>query len=274
MALPAYEHGSLFKKYKMKMHSVTARIFFVLFTVGIVACDSGPKVIQPSSESAAENGHSDNFAKNPHNHSATTPSNNMHTVTVEEVLPTDKYVYLHVKEGEEKYWIAALKADVQVGESYMYSGGLLQTNFESKEYDRVFEKVILVSSLVKASGVSDQPPVVRQEKKEKVKPDLSESIEPAEGSIKISELVENAKKYEGKIIQLTGTCTKINRNIMNRNWIHLKDGSKDDFDLVITSSQMVSEGAVVTLKGKVVLNKDFGAGYTYDLILEEGMVVE
>ena len=61
---------------------------------------------------------------------------------------------------------------------------------------------------------------------------------------------------------------------MKRNWIHLQDGSKDDFDLVVTSNAFVPEGTIVTIKAKVVLNKDFGAGYRYDLILEDGIVVE
>jgi hypothetical protein len=60
---------------------------------------------------------------------------------------------------------------------------------------------------------------------------------------------------------------------MDRNWIHIKDGSKDDYDLVITSDVFVPEGSVVTMKAQVSLNKDFGAGYKYDLILENGILV-
>jgi hypothetical protein len=60
---------------------------------------------------------------------------------------------------------------------------------------------------------------------------------------------------------------------MNRNWIHIKDGSKDDYDLVITSDTYVAEGTVITMKALVTLNKDFGAGYTYDLILEDGVLI-
>ncbi len=35
-------------------------------------------------------------------------------------------------------------------------------------------------------------------------------------------------------MRLTGKVAKVNPNIMGRNWIHLKDGSQDDYDLVIT----------------------------------------
>jgi hypothetical protein len=93
------------------------------------------------------------------------------------------------------------------------------------------------------------------------------------GSIRIAELIENVKKYEGKTIQVSGECVKINPGIMDRNWIHIKDGSRDDYDLVITSDTYVPEGTLITMKATVSLNKDFGAGYTYDLILENGVLV-
>ena len=60
---------------------------------------------------------------------------------------------------------------------------------------------------------------------------------------------------------------------MGRNWIHIKDGSKDDYDLVITSNTFVKEGSMITIKATVTLNKDFGAGYKYDLILENGIII-
>ena len=94
------------------------------------------------------------------------------------------------------------------------------------------------------------------------------------GSVKIADLVADPKKYSGKTIQISGQCTKVNPNIMGRNWMHLKDGSKDDYDLVITSSVLIPEGHTVTMVGKVVLNKDFGSGYKYAILLEEGEVVK
>ena len=71
-------------------------------------------------------------------------------------------------------------------------------------------------------------------------------------------MVKDPKKYEGKTVQISGKCVKVNPNIMNRNWLHIKDGTKDDFDLVITSDTFFPEGSEVTMKATVVLNKDFG----------------
>ena len=92
-------------------------------------------------------------------------------------------------------------------------------------------------------------------------------------TLKIKELVENMEKYADQIVQLSGIVTKVNANIMGKNWVHLKDGSKDDYDLVITTTEDVYPEDEVTMQGKVVLDKDFGGGYMYEIILEEGVKV-
>ena len=251
------------------------------------SCNNGPKVITANSSMEVENpGSSGIFTETTDN--TIEPSANrgsftedLHKVLVKEVLPATKYSYLKVTEGDEDYWIAIRKQEVNVGGTYFYRNGLLKTNFESKEYNRVFDRIFLVSSLVpenhgnNAGGVSasfNSEENINQQKQDI--PTHTEEVVQHKGSVKIADLVANPGSYEGKTVQITGKCVKINPNIMKRNWIHLQDGSKDDFDLVVTSNAFVPEGTIVTIKAKVVLNKDFGAGYRYDLILEDGIVVE
>ena len=120
---------------------------------------------------------------------------------------------------------------------------------------------------------SDHSSHVAQNKLQQPSTASSKKAIDVKGSVKIAELVANPKKYEGKTIQISGQCVKINPNIMERNWVHLQDGSKDDYDLVITCDVQIPVGHTVTMTGKVVLNKDFGAGYQYDILLEEGVVI-
>lgn len=240
----------------------------------VTGCDSGPKVItEPASDKSTENNNTGIFSEAP----VTTPNTqsepsgieNVHAVVVEEVLPTEKYVYLHVKEGEDHYWIATIKQAVKVGETYFYREGLLKTNFKSAEYDRTFDKLYLVSNIVPADhGNQSSEPANLQAT---VPTTTSEKVE-RRGSVKIADLVAKPEKYEGKTIKVSGKCVKINPNIMGRNWIHLNDGSTD-YDLVVTSNDFVSVGQTVTMTGTVVLNKDLGAGYFYDILLEDGVVV-
>ena len=212
-------------------------------------------------------------------------TDNLHTVVVSEILPTQKYVYLKVKGNGKPFWIATGKQDVKLGKTYFYRNPLLKTNFESKEYKRVFDTIYLVTNIVaqnhgnntgnlKAdfSEVNENSTTTSEEKV--TIPTHTEEIVQHKGSIKIAEIVANPDAYEGKTVQISGKCVKVNPNIMNRNWIHLQDGSNDEFDLVVTSNTFVPEGKIVTIKAQVSLNRDFGSGYRYDLILENGIVIE
>jgi len=55
--------------------------------------------------------------------------------------------------------------------------------------------------------------------------------------------------------------------------VHLRDGSGSDLakdnDLTGTTKGAASVGDVVTVKGVVHLNRDFGSGYAYPVILED-----
>lgn len=212
-----------------------------------------------------------------------TPSFNddLHTVKVNEVLKTDKYLYINVSEkgAVEPFWIATRIMDVKVGETYFYKGGLLKTDFESKDFNKVFAKIYLVSSDLVLANHASNPEFQNKDgvvKEQKVVTNTTKTTQKqvaVKGSIKIADLVKNAKKYAGKTVQISGTCKKLNASIMGKNWIHLTDGSNDSYDLVVTSAELVNEGDFVTIKAIVTLNKDFGAGYKYDLILEEGTIV-
>ena len=256
----------------MKMNSTpTLAWLSTVMIIILLACTKNPKVITATTDQPAEEESTGIFSEEPVKLIPEQPESEMaegiHTVTIEEVLPTAKYVYLRVKEGNDEFWIATNKMEVKVGKTYFYRGGLLKTNFESKEHNRIFDKMYLVSALVESDHSShvaaDKPANTSTTKAVDVK-----------GSVKIAELVANPEKYAGKTIQVSGRCVKINPNIMGRNWVHLQDGSKDDFDLVITCNIQIPVGHTVTMTGRVALNKDFGAGYQYDILLEEGEVAQ
>ena len=102
------------------------------------------------------------------------------------------------------------------------------------------------------------------------------SIEAGEGCIKISDLFANKKSYAGKSIKVKGFVTKFNPEIMGKNWIHIQDGSEydGDFDLTITTASQVSVGETLTFEGTIALDKDFGYGYKYDVLLEEAKIIK
>jgi hypothetical protein len=63
---------------------------------------------------------------------------------------------------------------------------------------------------------------------------------------------------------------------MGKNWIHLRDGSgspsDDTNDILVTSASETKVGDVVTVKGVIRTDKDFGSGYAYKVLIEEATI--
>jgi hypothetical protein len=102
------------------------------------------------------------------------------------------------------------------------------------------------------------------------------TVEPCADCITIAKLLTDKNLYSGKKIRVKGQVTKYNPEIMGKNWIHIQDGTsfQDGFDLTITTDEKVSVGDVITFQGKIILNKDFGYGYTYVVLMEDGKSVQ
>jgi hypothetical protein len=101
-------------------------------------------------------------------------------------------------------------------------------------------------------------------------------VQPAENGITIAELFAHKDTYAGKTVKIRGNVTKFNAKIMKKNWIHIQDGTEysGKFDLAATSEIIVQVGETITLEGKISLNKDFGSGYYYEVILEDARLIQ
>ncbi len=201
----------------------------------------------------------------------------IHKVILEEVLPAGQYMYLRVKEKRAEQWLALPTMEVEVGQTYYYQGGMQMPNYRSETLNRTFELVIFLER-ISAEPIAETP---------RVHPgsDYSSNVEiekvevtgeKAEGGITIAELFENKEDYAGKVVRIRGKVTKFNAAIMNTNWIHIQDGTQFDkyFDLTITTDLEPEVGDVVTIEGTIVLDKDFGYGYTYEVLMEDGKIIQ
>ena len=72
---------------------------------------------------------------------------------------------------------------------------------------------------------------------------------------------------------MRGQVTKFTANVMNMNWLHIRDSSTQD-DLTITTDGTAAIDAVVVVEGKLALDKDYGYGYVYPLIVEDASVTK
>jgi len=192
-----------------------------------------------------------------------------HEVIVKEVINVSEYTYLKVAEGEKEYWMACPRAEIKVGEVLTYNQAMEMKDFESPELKKTFASIFFVDKLDSKLGVGAMnQPMKPQIAQEDVK------IEKAAGGITIEQLFKSPSAYANQIVTIKGKVVKVNNGIMDKNWLHIQDGTKSnsDFDLTVTTQDNASKEDIVTVTGKIVLNKDFGYGYSYKVLMEDAKV--
>jgi len=199
-------------------------------------------------------------------------TSNTHKVVVLEKIATGGYIYLKVSEKDKEYWMAIPNRPIEIGATYYYDQGMEMGKFESKSLKRTFKNIIF------AQGVSNNKDAIKTAKKKIVNKENSKvvNVDKAANGIRIATLFENPKTYQNKEVIIKAQVVKVNNEIMGVNFIHLQDGTKgnNQFDLTVTSNHRFVVGNIITIKGTVVLNKDFGAGYSYDVLVEKAVILQ
>lgn len=188
-----------------------------------------------------------------------------HEVVVKEIEKAGGYIYARVSEKDEEYWIALPKTNIEVGKTYYYNRGTKMTNFNSNELNKTFEEVIFVEAL---RGHKEKVP--------KAITSTTELIAQPQGGTSIKDVLENASSYSGKDILVKGKVVKVNNGILDRNWVHISDGTSfgDKSRLTFTTTDTLKVNDIVTFKGMVTIDKDFGYGYVYPVLIEKAKLVK
>lgn len=185
----------------------------------------------------------------------------VHSAKVVESINSGGYTYIKVQEGSEVYWVAMTQREVKKDERLTYNEQGWMQQFHSKTLNRTFDKILF------ASDVTTPTTAV----KIATAPDVMHSKYQQKGTITIAELFAHRERYVGKKVRVRGRVTKTSAQIMKRNWVHLQDGSrfKGEDDLVFTTNDPTpTTNSVVVAEGTVVIDKDFGYGYFYPVIIE------
>ncbi|MBD3375268.1 hypothetical protein GF406_09550 [candidate division KSB1 bacterium] len=196
-------------------------------------------------------------------------------VVVQEVVQAPSYSYLQVKEDDQEYWIATSRGEFAKGSVLYFAEAMQMNNFESKELQRTFDNIYFVDRLAESpemfeTGAMQMPPHGQMNKPKAEAVD----VDPAQGGVTIGELYSTPQKFAGQNVTVRGKVTKINTMIMGRNWIHLQDGTSSDgkFDLTVTSDELPQVGDIIVAVGTIAVDKDFGSGYFYEIIMEKAEI--
>jgi hypothetical protein len=217
------------------------------------------------------------------------------TGTVVETMDSGGYTYLKLKTASGEVWAAVNKADLKKGSTATIVSPMLMENFESKTLNRKFDKIYF-GSLGNAGGGAPAAagalppghPAVGGGAGNMAAAHAAVAAGPADvGPIKVSkasgpdgrtvaEIYAQKATLKDKTVVLHGKVVKFLPEIMGKNWIHVRDGSgsavgKND-DMTVTTSAKVAVGDVVSVTGTVKLDKDFGAGYAYPVMIEDAKI--
>ncbi len=187
------------------------------------------------------------------------------------------YTYIQVDTGKEKVWAAGPVTPVANGDLITFTTEMPMENFHSKSMQRDFDVIYFVNNFttnkesVANKATSDASPHAKMKQEPAVK--TIDGINKVDGGNTIAEIYSDKTNLKGKTIRVRGQVSKYNPGIMGKNWIHIKDSSGTD-DLTITTDSSVALDDVVVIEGKLTLDKDFGGGYVYPLIVEDASITK
>ncbi len=237
-------------------------------------------------------------AKPPAQQPAPTPSQGgTVTGTVEETIDASNYTYLRLKTASGDVWAAVGKAEVKKGARVTVVNAVPMDGFESKTLHRTFEHILFgtlapsekgaASPGVGSSALPPGHPATSDAdmKSMSAAQHAAAAAGPSDvGPIKVtkasgtngrtvSEIYAQKTALKGAEVAVRGKVVKYTPAVMGKNWIHLRDGSgsheKGNDDITATTSGTAAVGDVVLVKGVVRLDRDFGAGYSYSVIIED-----
>ena len=229
------------------------------------------------------------------------------TGKVLETMDAANYTYINVATDSGEKWVAISQTAVEVGEEVTFMDGMVMQNFFSKTMDRTFPEIIFSSGLVGKGALPPEMPAagtgagsfsqalssegggtgapapgdMMTGSKKAVVPFAEIKVDkaPGENSYTVAEIFSKAAELNGQNVVVRGKVMKVSPRIMGRNWIHIQDGTgspeESTHDLVITTSQEAgADWDIITMEGVLAANKDFGAGYSYSVIIENANLKE
>jgi len=198
---------------------------------------------------------------------------------VVETMDGGGYTYANLERDGKKTWVAFSTLETRVGDKLAFKDCMEMPNFQSKALNRTFDSILFCGQPVL------KPTTAAKQVSGKKSPGSGSAaaagkiqVEKATGAnaYTVAEVFAKRGALDGKQVVVRGQVVKVSTGIMNKNWLHLQDGSGSEksknHDLVVTTKDLAEVGDVVTVSGTLAKDKDFGGGYKYSAIIEKGSV--
>ncbi|HHE05857.1 MAG TPA: hypothetical protein ENK90_01895 [Epsilonproteobacteria bacterium] len=206
-----------------------------------------------------------------------------------EIKPAMGYKYLKIDENGKEIWVAIANAPVKVGDKIGFDKKTMMKDFKSKSLHQEFKEIYFASDVYlpqtpKApKSMKDMLGLGSQAKDPHAGMGIGMSPQPidekpAKAFVKkdtytVEEIHMWRKSLKDQNVTVEGSVYKVSKGIVKRDWVHLGDGTGNEHkltdDLVFTApTSTVKSGDKIVAKGTVAVDKDFGYGYFYPVIIE------
>jgi hypothetical protein len=219
--------------------------------------------------------------------------------TIVETMDSGGYTYMRLETAGGETWVATPQVTVKKGQVVTVVPQMTAEKFESSTLGRTFDRIVFATfqpagaaSAPPAGTAPQMPPMTSpavnapmtsamgtpsDHMRPKVDPG-NVNVPKAEGANArtVAEVWSGRAALGGKEVVVRGKVVKFLAGIMGTNFMHVRDGSGSeaggDNDLTVTTNDVAAVGDIVTLRGIVQVDKDFGAGYRYPVIVEKAAV--
>jgi hypothetical protein len=204
---------------------------------------------------------------------------------VREKIDVAQYTYLRLENGSGEVWTAVPKSQVAVGDSVTVANAMWMENFKSSTLDRTWPRIAFgtlssapasapTTVAASAPSTAELPPGHPQPAAPVDVGDVHVAKAPGPRGRTIADIHAQKAELKEKPVAVRGKVVKATNGVLGKNWLHLRDGtgSGDTADLTVASTETAPVGATVLVTGTVRLDRDLGAGYHYDVIVEDAHI--
>jgi hypothetical protein len=193
---------------------------------------------------------------------------------VVQTLDVPGYTYAEIETENGNVWVAAPSITLQQGDTVKFSTGMPMREFYSKTLQREFEVLYFVDRFISDGGVRSidhqaatahggfgEPPAAKPLR----------DFNKIDGGYTVAEILDPANDLGGETVRVRGQVVKFTPNVLNSHWIRIRDASSTE-ELVIPTDMTVAINDLVTVEGRLQLDKDLGQGYIIRALLEDARI--
>jgi hypothetical protein len=223
---------------------------------------------------------------------------------VTEKIDAAQYSYLKLQTAGGEVWAAVPRTDTSVGAEVTVVNAMWMEKFASKTLNRTWDKIAF-GTLGEGAGAAAAAPAGLPSGHPAVGSDPAQGMfakaaageggatsphgapaakadtapikvakAPGAQGRTVAEIWSKRAALKDQKVAVRAKVVKATNGVMGKNWLHVKDGTGEgaSSDLTVASDDTAGVGDTVLVTGVVHVDKDLGAGYHYDVIVEDAKI--